>query len=390
MPAAKKKAASAGKANNIHAFFGTDEAKVKEAALALSKKLNPSDDEFALEIVSGGADNSDHASRIAAQTIEALQTLPFFGGGKTVWLQGANFFGDSVTGRAQATLAGVENLTAVLEAGFPDDVHFILSATEVDKRRAFFKKVQKIGNVETFDRVDISRAGWERSIESAARQRGKALGMSFGYGALELFVQLVGADTRQLQNELEKLDIYLGTSRREATEDDVRAIVGSTHSGVIFEIGEAIIRRRLPLALDLIESQLRRGENAIGLLYAAILPKVRAMLHARDFMERHRIDGRGNFKAYESALNALPDHETGHLPRKKDGKISCYPLFLVTEHCRRFTLDQLLTAHDACLEANLRLVTTALEPHLVLSQLVTRILATGKEADNSSLMRRSA
>jgi DNA polymerase-3 subunit delta len=382
MPAKKKAAAkktSAAPAGNVHAFIGSDEAKAKEAALALSKKLVVADDEFGLEVIAGGADNSDHASRIVGQAIEALQTLPFFGGGKTVWLQAANFFGDSVTGRAQATVAAVENLTAVLDSGFPADIHFILSATEMDKRRTFFKKLQKIAKIEVFDKVDVSRVGWERQIESTARKRAQVLGMTFAPGALERFVQLVGADTRQLQNELEKLDLYLGSARRQATDDDVRAIVGSTHAGIIFEIGDAVARRNLPLALELIDQQLQRGENAIGLLYAAIIPKVRAMLHARDFMERHGINGGGNFKNYEASLNRLPGSETGHLPRKKDGNISCYPLFLATENCRRFTLDQLLAAHDACLEASLRLVTTGLDPRLVLSQLVTRILVAEKK-----------
>ncbi len=376
MPAAKKSASA--KAKNLHIFLGSDEAKVKEAAMALSKKLVVGDDEFGLEIVSGGADNSDHAARIIGQTIEALQTLPFFGGGKTVWLQGANFFGDSVTGRAQATLGGVEALAEVLSQGFPDDIHFILSATEMDKRRGFYKKLQKLADIEVHDRVDVSRAGWERQIEGAARQRAKALGLNFAHGALERFVQMVGADTRQLTNELEKLDLYLGRERREATDEDVRAIVGATHAGVIFEIGDAVASRRLPLALELIEQQLHKGENAIGLLYAAIVPRVRAMLHARDFVERHNIRPTGNFKSYENALNQLPDSETAHLPRKKDGNISCYPLFLAGDACRRFSVAQLLAAHDACLEAGLRLVTTALDPRLVLSQLVTKILADDK------------
>ena len=60
----------AGK-SNIYAFFGNDEAQVKEAALRLSQKIAPQDDEFGLEIVSGGADNSDHAVQIVGQTIEA-------------------------------------------------------------------------------------------------------------------------------------------------------------------------------------------------------------------------------------------------------------------------------------------------------------------------------
>ena len=126
---------TAAKSKNLFAFLGTDEARVKEAAMECAKKLAPADDEFALETISGQADNSDHAAQIVGQTIEAIQTLPFFGGEKVVWLQSANFFGDSVTGRAQATLSAMEALTDLLEVGIPPDVQFVISATEIDKRR---------------------------------------------------------------------------------------------------------------------------------------------------------------------------------------------------------------------------------------------------------------
>jgi len=66
------------------------------------------------------------------------------------------------------------------------------------------------------------------------------------------------------------------------------------------------------------------------------------------------------------------------LPRKKDGNLSCYPLFLAAQQCGKFSAEELKKALESCLEANLRLVTTPLEPQLVLSQLVTRILTGGK------------
>jgi len=94
------------KGNQIFAFFGTDEARVKEQALRLAREWTPPDNaEFGLEIVSGNAETSDHAASIVGETIAALETLPFFGGDKTVWLQGVNFLADNVTGRAAATRA---------------------------------------------------------------------------------------------------------------------------------------------------------------------------------------------------------------------------------------------------------------------------------------------
>lgn len=363
MPAAKQ----------IYAFFGSDEAQVKDAALALSQKIAPADDEFGLEVVNGNADNSDHATRIVGQTIEAIQTLPFFGGEKVVWLQSANFFADNQTGRSETTLNAVESLVELLFQGLPPEVKVIISASEVDKRRSFYKKVSKLAETKIFDKVDVSKAGWETQVMSQVRDKSKALGLEFQGAALERFVLMVGAETRVLDSELEKLSLYVGD--RPATEEDVAATVASSHLGIVFEIGDAIARKNLPKALDLIRRQLAQGENAIGILLAAIVPRVRNLLHARDLVERHGLRAGRNYKSFEQAVNALPSGDTAHLPRKKDGGISAYPLFLAAQISDRFTVAELKAALEACLEANVRLVTTQLEPHLVLDQLVTKILS---------------
>jgi len=359
-------------ANNIHAILGSDEGRVMEAALRLSKKLCPPDaGDFGLETIVGQADNTEHAVQIVNSTIEALQTLPFFGGEKVVWLQGVNFFGDTQTGKSQGTLDATENLIAVLESGIPSDVQFILSASEIDKRRSFYKKLNKLTKIEIFDKVDISRAGWEQEVMSDVERRAQQMNLSFGPGASEQFVLNVGADTRLLNSEMEKLSIYVGD--RPATIEDVRAVVASTHAGMIWGIGDALASKDLPLTLQLIDTQLRRGENAIGLLLAAIVPKVRQLLYTRDLLDRHRLPT-GGYRAFESAINNLPASETLHFPRKKDGNISCYPHFLTVKACENFTVPELKNALEECLHANLRLITTQLDPSIVLSQLVTRIL----------------
>ncbi len=359
------------------AFLGTDEALVKEAALKLAEKLAPKDNEFGLEIVSGAADNADQASQVVARTIEAIQTLPFFGGDKVVWLQGVNFLGETQTGRAESTLAALDTLAGILETGLPPDVAFLLSAGEIDKRRTFYKRLSKVAKVEVHDRLDTTKAGWETAVMGHVSDRAKAIGLKFRGVALERFVQRVGSSTRSIDGELEKLSLYVGD--RPAGEEDVAAIVSQSHGGYIFDIGEVIARRDLPQTLELIDFQLRRGENAIGLLLAAIVPRVRNLLHARDLVETHGVRAGHNYSDFQKRLGSLPPSATGHLPRTKEGAINAYPLFLSAQACGQFTLAELRAALEACLEANLRLVTTSLDPRLVLHQLAARILA-GKTA----------
>ncbi len=358
--------------DRIFLYYGSDESKAKEASLKLSRKIAPKDLEFGLEIVNGTAENSDHAARILAQTTEAIQTLPFFGGDKLVWLQGTNLFGDNIIGKSERTLHSVEAFLDLLKKGLPDDVKLIITATEMDKKRTFFKHISKIANVEAFDKVDITKDGWETKVMGWAQKEVQRLGLNFGQGALERFILTAGADTRTLQNELEKLSLYFGS--REICPEAISELVTTTHAGVIFEIGDSLSRRDLPRTLKLIETQLHNGEGAVGILRAAIIPKVRGLLHAKDLIARHNLSVGNNYRAFESKLNALPASDTGHLSQKKEGGINAYPIFLSAQAARNFSVHELVNALEACLEADLRLVTTQLNEHIVLCHLVTRIL----------------
>ncbi len=367
------------RSKQIHAVFGSDEARVKEEALHLARELTPPENaEFGLEIISGHADNSDHAANLIRETVAALQTLPFFGGGKTVWLQSANFLGDDATGRAKATLDALASLQATLEAGLPPDVHLVLSATSVDKRRAFYKKLGQLAKVTVHDLPDPSSSQWENEIAGLVEARAARHRLQLAPDALDYFIVLAGENTRQIDAELEKLALYLGEPGAEATVADVRQIVSRSRAGIIFDIGDAIGERDLPRALDLINQQLRRGENAIGILLAAIAPKIRGLLLARDLMEQHRVRPKGNprfaYKDYQAQISRLPKSATAHLPRKKDGTVNAYPVFLAARQCQRFSASELEEAVHDCLAANLRLVTSPLAPQTVLFHLVTSIL----------------
>jgi DNA polymerase-3 subunit delta len=63
------------------------------------------------------------------------------------------------------------------------------------------------------------------------------------------------------------------------------------------------------------------------------------------------------------------------LPRKKDGSINGYTLGLAAQQAHRFETKQLIAGLEACLEANLRLVTSQLDHELVLTEIVVKLLA---------------
>lgn len=371
MPAPKKTASE----SQIHVILGTDDARVKEMAMKTVQKLTPPGaDEFANEIVEGNADNAEHAGQICSNVILALQTMPFFGGAKVVWLKGANFLGDSQTGKSQAAVQGFENILDVIEAGLGPDVKFVLSANVIDKRRTAYKRVSKLADIQVFDKPDTSKAGWEGAVMAQATQKARELGLTFESGALDLLVQMAGDDTRQLENEIEKIDLYLG-ERRRCGINTVRGLVSLSRAGVIWEIGNSIGSRDLQRSLELLGVLLYQGQNAIGILLGAIVPRVRSLLIVKELATKYKVS-RASYGAFTSSLDSLPSSATSHLPRKKDGTgFNAYPLFLALNEAGRFTLEELHAALVACLDANVKLVTTQLDNKVVLERLLVGMLA---------------
>ncbi|HCP90834.1 MAG TPA: DNA polymerase III subunit delta, partial [Spartobacteria bacterium] len=116
----------------MYAVVGSDESEVKRTAQELAAKLTPPDaGDFGLEVIDGAADNAEQAAARIRSTIEALQTLPFMGGGKLVWLKNANFLGDSPIGRAASVQDALETLSGTIATDFGTDVTFLVSAPEV-------------------------------------------------------------------------------------------------------------------------------------------------------------------------------------------------------------------------------------------------------------------
>jgi DNA polymerase-3 subunit delta len=370
----KAKAAPAAKSGAIRVVAGSDEGEVKRRAAELAEEMaGPDAGEFGRDIIDGAADNADHAAGRIHETRQALLTLPFFGGDKLVWLKNANFLADTVLGRSNAVTEALDHLQATLIEGLPAGVKFLFSAIEPDKRRSFYKALGKVASIEVFDKVDSSRGGWEEAAGSLIESRARGHNLRMGADAIELLAMLTGGDSRQVDNELEKIDLYLGATRREATVDDVRTLVPLSRSGVVFELGNALAARETSRCFALVEQLLKQGESAVGILLIAIVPTVRSLLLVKDLMQRHRLRPPQAPWFFSGTLNSLPPEATEHLPRKKDGTINAFALGLASMHAKRFEIEELRDLLDACLAANVRLVTTSLDERVVLADLIGRI-----------------
>ncbi|WP_018970210.1 DNA polymerase III subunit delta [Rubritalea marina] len=362
-------------ADNIIVFCGTDEGACAEASSKKFNSLKPDNgDDFADEVIHGDATDSADANRICHEVVQALNTLPFFGGSKTVWLKGANFMGSDRTGDAEQSKLGVEALKACLEQGFDSTVTFILSATSIDKRRAFYKWLKENASIVEHNKLDTSKEGWEEQVALMVQKLSDPLGLVFERDALELFIMLAGEDTRQLNGELNKLDLYLGTERRTVVLSDIQKMVPLSRAGIVFEVGQALQKRDGARALELIDQQLERGESAIAILRASLIPTIRNLFMAKAAGEQTSLPS-NNYNSFNAALDRLPDLEKAWLPQKKAGGVNAYPLFLASRFARNFTFPSLKQAMESCLNTDKSLVTTSLDHRMLLHRLVVELVS---------------
>src|SRR5436190_4022253 len=128
----------------VFLVHGDDEFAVKQRARQIFQQWSTELGGMDHEIIDAQVSNSGEALRSLARLREALQTLPFFGSGKAVWLRNCTFLGDDRTATSQAVTESLADLAQDLKAFDWKSVRLLISAAGVDKRRVFYKTLEKI------------------------------------------------------------------------------------------------------------------------------------------------------------------------------------------------------------------------------------------------------
>jgi DNA polymerase-3 subunit delta len=224
-----------------------------------------------------------------------------FGGRRVVWLKDVNFLADTVTGRAESTLKLVEDLQQILAAVNPADTAVLLTAAPVDRRRSFPKWCEKNAD---FALVGGDGDNAAEALAGVALAEAKALGVSFGDGAVELLLAKVGANTRLLVEETRKLATHAGDGEP-IEEAHVAELTPNVAEGDFFEAAEAFFSGDLKWTLAALHRHFFNGGDARPVISALqnrnrILLQVRALADAGEM----RVGPRG--------LDGFPRAQAAH------------------------------------------------------------------------------
>jgi DNA polymerase-3 subunit delta len=136
-------------------IYGDDEFAVSQRARQIYQKWCEEEPREDNEIVEAHAANAGEASKALGRLNEAIETLPFFGGGKVVWFKACNYFGDDRTAKANDVSAALADLAVKLKTFEWAGVRLLISSSKADKRKTFYKTVSKIGHAEEFAALSL-------------------------------------------------------------------------------------------------------------------------------------------------------------------------------------------------------------------------------------------
>jgi len=365
-------------------IHGDDDYAVKQRARQLYQQWSEELGGMDHEVIDAQVANGGEALKALSRLRESLQTLPFFGSGKAIWFQNCNFLGDDRTSGSQAVTETLAELSQELKTFAWQTVRLLVSAGKVDKRKTFYKTLEKLGDVEAFAAWSLDDKDWAGQAETAALRLLKARKKEISDEALAELINRVGPHSQQLASEVEKLSLYVG-DRPEIALPDVAAIVSRNKQARAFAVSEALGDRDLPRLLrtldeELWEMKFDKQKSEIGLLYG-LITKVRAMLFLKEMIREGWVSTNADYNRFKGQLERVPPDKLPADRRFNPLSMHPYVLHKALVQTSRYTSDELIRAMGLLLACNQKLVSSGLDEALVLQQALVEIV----RGDNASL-----
>lgn len=348
----------------IDFIFGSDEFAIKQAAEKLTSRIAP-EDAFNFEVIDAATDDVEGSVQRIKMLQESLLTLPFGFCKKVIWWKNVSFLGDTVSGKSPRVLEELEKLLPILEKIDANSMHLVVSAIGVDKRRTFFKKLEKLSNSQMFDLPDEKKDPEEAILQ--IENLLKAQSLEPEEGVAERLFEVLGMDPRAWHMEIEKLACaHVGKNAR-LTLSEVRLMVQGNREVVIWDFCDAVMSGQIRQALELLQPLCSQGGKEVSLVILLGNQIRQAALISTLIEEKlARLSGGGRFSKLE--VNAAGE---ALLPRKKSGETtSLFMLAKIAEKARRKPALFWRQAVDRLYQTHRQLLTTGGDKRLILEQLI--------------------
>lgn len=380
MPTARKSKTDAGAPPGVARIFlvyGSDDLSATRKADEIAERLcPPAEQAFGLETLmpEGGEKTIEAVCGILRNTLEALMTPPFLGGNKTVYLRGAPFF-DPLTepGRFESVKAEILRLVDRLKAGLPEGVFFIVLTDSVNKSTSFFKTFKSLGEVQAFDEPEKSREAEEDFIPRVENLLATK-GISMPRPVFNAFLDRTGYNLRQVENEAEKLSLYLG-DRKAATLADIQLMVAPMRESKFYEFADTFCKGGLEETLRVMHRLFEQRVSPVALL-VNLQNRLRDLTVMSDCLKRGWAQLSGGEKWRTLTWSVPPGGEALLSSLEKDPrKGNPYAITMAAAQAARYPAARWFRWLNAAVDAQAAMTGgEAVDPETALELFTTRIL----------------
>ena len=358
----------------IKLIHGSDEYLVSHHARKAVNALCPEADQtLGLETIEGDIKTVDDAVLALQTCIGALRTVGLFGGQKTVWFRDVTLFKDKVIPKNPAVKALLAEMAEDIKKGLPEGHHLVISAPGVDRRSAFYKSCVAGAEIKAYDLPDQIYKK-EPIIRERAQKLFARAQCRIGVAALDLFLEKVGMDTRQLVMEAEKLILYIG-DRKEITVEDVKAITSSSAEAIAWDFTDALGDRKLDEALKILRQLIFQGESPVGILFA-VETLYRNLMQFRAYMDQGwlRLSASRGAGAVQWARDPEMEKVFEQLP-SDPRKVHWFRTAKLGQQARNYKANELRLCQKRLLKTHEQMVSSGVAQELILETLVIQLVA---------------
>jgi DNA polymerase-3 subunit delta len=330
----------AGRFSPIYLFYGEEDFLIDEGVqLIIGKTLDEGTKGFNLDVVYG--------SKVEAKDVVAHATsFPMMSGKRVVVVKEFE--------KLATTDVAKEVVGAYINNPLESTILVLVSADPDFRRKPFTDLKKKAELVDCKPFYDNQVPGW-------IAERVKHQGREANAEACRLIQAYVGNSLRSLQNELDKLYVFIG-DRKSITAEDVAAVVGATKGYTVFELQNAIGRRDAKDAIKILERMLENGQS----------PQMIIVMLTR----------------FCTQLWKLSDVKTRRMSDQEIAREIGVPLYFVKQYREfqlNFSVRQIEQNFKSLLEADTTLKSTSRDPRLVLDLLIVSLLQESAAAERVAL-----
>ena len=238
----------------IYFYWGEDEFTLQKAVTSLRDRiLDPQWSSFNYSQLAPEQPNA------VIEALDRVMTPPFGSGSRLIWLVNTTICqhcGEDVLTELKRTLPVVPDTSVLL----------LTSRSKPDGR---LKSTQLLQNYASFEEFSLISPWDTKQLLQQVQKAAASVGVKLTQRSVELVVESVGNDTRQLYSEMEKLLLYTGDNRQPLDVDVVAELVRGNNQNSL-QLAAAIRAGDVSKALLLVAQLIDRNEPGLKIVATLI------------------------------------------------------------------------------------------------------------------------